>query len=185
MELFFVSKNADKRIEVSEIMLQGGYKIQPIDVEIKEIQSPDILEIVDDKLLKAFQKIQRPLIVEHTGLIIHDFGDLPGGLTQIFGDSLGEIKFSEYFTKLGAVNATAETIIGFCDGKIKTTFSGTVNGKIVFPPRGVSSFQWDNVFQPKNNTKTYGQMSTAEKSQNSMRRIALEKLIDYLRKRGL
>ena len=100
MEIYFLSSNKHKIKEVQEILESENIKIHSVSTKINEIQNNDMREIVLTKALKAFQKIGRPILVEQTGLLIKDFGDLPGGLTQIFWDSLQADKFSEIFLKL-------------------------------------------------------------------------------------
>lgn len=179
-EIYFLSKNKYKLKEVKEILNLKNYEICLNEEKIEEIQSKDMIKIVEDKLLKAFKKISRPLIVEQTGLILEDLGGFPGGLTQIFWDSLQADKFTQYFsTKTGTGKAKAKTVVGYCDGKQIKIFEGEVNGIIVEEPRENRSFQWDCVFQPEGYTTTFAEMEE-KKNQISMRKIALEQLRNYL-----
>ena len=67
----------------------------------------------------------------------------------------------------------------YCDGKQIKTFDGEINGRIVFPPRGNRDFQWDCVFQPEGHDQTFAEMGE-KKNLISMRKIAIEKLKEYL-----
>ena len=160
--------------------------------DIKEIQSKDMKEIVLNKAMKAYKSLQRPLIVEHTGLMIEDFGGLPGGLTQVFWSSFSPPatsnktddnmatckKFCEHF---GGKKVTAVSWVAFCDGKEIKTYKGETEGTIPATPMGESPFQWDPVFVPKNCDQSFAQMTEDEqdgenkKNQISMRRKALDK----------
>lgn len=42
-------------------------------------------------------------------------------------------------------------------------FTGTVDGKLVWPPRGEKGFGYDPVFLPDGHARTFGEMSAAEK----------------------
>lgn len=179
MEIYFLSSNKHKIKEVQEILESENIKIHSVSTKINEIQNNDMREIVLDKALKAFQKIGRPILVEQTGLLIKDFGDLPGGLTQIFWDSLQADKFSEIFSKIGEAKVIAKTVLGFCDGKHMYTFEGQIEGHIINPPRGNQDFQWDCVFEPMGYDKTFAELGD-EKNKISMRRIALNEFKDYL-----
>lgn len=176
MDLYLISSNKYKRKEVAHILNGLSVTINSYDHKIKEIQSQDMYEIVEDKSLKAFNIIGRPVIVEHTGLYIEDFDDFPGGLTQIFWDSLKAEKFCKYF---GNKNVLAKTIVAFCDGKRIKLFEGEISGRIVSEPRGNRDFQWDCVFQPNGYNETFAEMGE-KKNGISMRKIALEKLKKYL-----
>lgn len=146
MEIYFLSSNKYKIKEVSDILGSTNIQIKSFNKKINEIQSDNMVEIVTDKVIKGFKEIGRPIIVEQTGLLIKNFGDLPGGLTQVFWDSLEADNFSKFFSKKGTASATAKTIVAFCDGKKITTFEGIIQGTIVSPPRGNRDFQWDCVF---------------------------------------
>ena len=136
-------------------------------------------EIVSDKALKAFSEIGRPVLVEQTGLLIKDFGNLPGGLTQIFWDSLKADKFSKIFSNIGSAEVTAKTVLAFCDGKHIHTFEGEIEGHIVYPPKGNKDFQWDCVFEPVGYNQTFAELGD-QKNNISMRKIALEKFRTHL-----
>src|SRR5690348_8154106 len=77
----FVSSNGYKIKEANDILGPRGITVVGSDVKIEELQTTDAARLVRDKVLKAFTAIGRPLFVEHTGLYVHDAGQLPGGLT--------------------------------------------------------------------------------------------------------
>lgn len=179
MILYFVSNNQYKLREVQNILSDSSLTIKPFESKIDEIQSDNANLIIKDKLLKAFKIVKRPVFVEHTGLYIKDFGNLPGGLTQVIWDSLQADKFCSYFGNNANNLAEAKTIIGYCDGKKIMTFEGSINGKISSSPQGNKDFQWDCVFIPSGYEKTFAELGE-EKNNISMRKIALEKLKNYL-----
>lgn len=179
MDIYFLSSNSFKINEVKTILDMSGINVHSVSKKINEIQSDDMTEIALDKALKAFQQIGRPILVEQTGLLIKDFGDLPGGLTQIFWDSLQADKFSDIFSKIGSAEVTAKTVLAFCDGKQVHIFTGEVKGHIVCPPRGNKNFQWDCIFEPIGYNKTFAELGD-KKNEISMRKIALEELKVYL-----
>ena len=179
MEIYFLSSNKYKIKEVSDILGSTNIQIKSFNKKINEIQSDNMVEIVTDKVIKGFKEIGRPIIVEQTGLLIKNFGDLPGGLTQVFWDSLQADNFSKFFSKEGIALAKAKTVIALCDGKRIETFEGEIMGNIVCPPRGNKDFQWDCVFQPDGHTETFAEMGS-KKNDISMRKLALNKLKIYL-----
>lgn len=179
MVIYFLSSNQHKIKEVQTILNSPVLDILPVSKKINEIQSDNMHEIVIDKALKAFQQIGRPVLVEQTGLLIKDFGNLPGGLTQFFWDALQAEKFSNIFSKIGKAEVTAKTVLAFCDGKRIRIFEGEIEGNIICPPRGDTSFQWDCIFQPVGYDKTFAELGE-EKNDISMRKIALQKLKLYL-----
>lgn len=181
MQIYFISSNQYKIKEVEKILSSKDIEVLSHSEKIEEIQSDDIVKIVNDKAKKAYKIIQKPLIVEQTGLYLENIGDLPGGLTQIFWDKLGADKFCEFFSSQTS-KATAKTIFAFCDGKKIYNFEGETEGIIVDEPRGERDFQWDCVFQPKGYAQTFAEMDKIEdKNEVSMRKKALVKFEEFLK----
>lgn len=179
MKIYFLSSNKYKISEVKKILSSDKIVVSAFSNKINEIQSEDMHAIARDKVIKAYGIIARPVFVEQTGLLIEKFGDLPGGLTQIFWDSLQADKFSEFFARDEGSPTIAKTVLAYCDGRKVYTFEGEIRGDIINPPRGNRDFQWDCVFQPEGYDKTFAEMGE-EKNEISMRKIALEKLKDFL-----
>ncbi len=181
-EIRFVSSNPHKIAEAEQILGAQNIKVVASEIKIEEIQTNDTASLVHDKVLKAFSKIGRPLFVEHTGLYLEHLNGLPGGLTQIFWDSLQADKFAELFGKLAPNhNVIARTTIAYCDGQKIYDFHGEIEGEIVPDPRGKRDFQWDCVFQPKGEKLTFAEMGD-KKNEISMRRIALDNFAAHLAK---
>lgn len=182
-DIFFVSKNKNKIKEVLKFFktfVPAVAVIKAYELEINEIQSEKLDDIAKDKVLKAFDLVRRPLFVEHTGLYIKNFGDLPGGLTQIVWDALKGEKFCEYFGKGNDTTAEARTVIAYCDGKTIELFKGTIRGKIAdSPSRDDTEFEWDCAFIPDGYTQTFAQLK--EKQEISMRKRALTNFVNYLK----
>lgn len=175
-EIRFVSSNPHKIREARLILERVGISIIPVDLKIEELQTTDASRLVQDKLLKAFNAVGRPLFVEHTGLLLSHLGGFPGGLTQIFWDSLRADRFAELFGKLAPDRvATALTTVAYCDGRNILEFKGSVSGEIVPEPRGPREFQWDSVFQPKGFSETFAELGD-KKNEISMRKLALDQL---------
>ena len=104
-QIRFLSNNACKTKEVSEILKTLDVDVIPIARKIEELQTDNVNHLVKEKALKAFKMIGRPLFVEHTGLFIDKINQLPGGLTQVFWDKLQADKFAELFGGKYSVNA--------------------------------------------------------------------------------
>jgi XTP/dITP diphosphohydrolase len=181
-EVRFVSSNPYKIDEARVILSTRNINVVPSPIKIEELQTIDTEKLVHDKVLKALGEIGRPLFVEHTGLYLEHLNGLPGGLTQIFWDSLQADRFAELFGKLAPnKRAQARTFISYCDGRTIVDFDGVVNGMITPEPRGARDFQWDCVFEPEGFTETFAEMGS-KKNEISMRRAALDGLADYIGK---
>jgi XTP/dITP diphosphohydrolase len=181
MEIRFISGNEFKIEEAKEILQSSGITVVPVNLKIEELQTRDTSKLVRNKVLKAFNEIGRPLFVEHTGLYLNYLNGFPGGLTQIFWDTLQADIFTELFMENKNSTATAKTVIGYCDGKQIHLFEGEVNGNISSEPRGNRDFQWDCVFIPEGYNQTFSELGK-RKNEISMRRKALDEFKNYLNK---
>lgn len=184
MEIRFVTKNPLKAKEVEAILGDVGVSIVEVQLKIHEIQTENIHDIVRDKVLKAFNMIGRPVLIEHTGLYINSLQGFPGGLTQVFWDKLEADNFSKLLGNLDNTELTAKTVIAFCDAKKIHVFEGEIEGNIAKEPRGNRDFQWDCVFIPKGYSQTFAELGE-EKNEISMRKIAFDKFREFLRQGAL
>jgi XTP/dITP diphosphohydrolase len=182
MRLRFLSSNANKIAEATAILAPAGFQVIAVEKKLDEIQSADVEALVRDKCIKAFRLIGRPVFVEHTGLFIEALNGFPGGLTQIFWDSLGADRVAGLFAREDDGRAVARTRIGYCDGRCVHQFEGEVSGTLASEPRGDRS-QWDCVFIPEGSDQTFAEMGE-RKNEVSMRRAALDRFVAYLGEAG-
>jgi XTP/dITP diphosphohydrolase len=179
MRLRFLSSNANKITEARAILSPAGFELVSVEKKVDGIQSGDVELLVRDKCIKAFRLIGRPVFVEHTGLYIAALNGFPGGLTQIFWDTLGAERVANLFGRRDDSRAVARTRIGYCDGRCVHQFEGEVCGSLASKPRGDPS-QWDCVFIPEGSDQTFAEMGE-RKNEVSMRRKALDQFAAYLR----
>lgn len=175
-ELRFISGNKYKLAEAKSILDPLGFETIPVSLKIEEIQTKDIPSLVNDKCVKAFQKVGRPLFVEHTGLFMDALSGFPGGLTEAFWETVGADRFCELF---GGTALSAQTVVGYCDGKRIHQFLGEISGTVASEPRGDKAFQWDCVFIPDGHTQTFAELGD-KKNEISMRKISLELFARHL-----
>lgn len=149
-------------------------------VNLPEIQSLDLHDIISSKLEWAKKNTEGSIIVEDSSLNIDCLNGLPGPLIKWFYKALGNIGIYNIVSKFDNQNAQASVVVGLLEdnGKI-SYFEGIINGKIV-APLGNNGFGWDQIFQPIDCEKTFAEMDQNEKNIVSMRKIALVKLKSYL-----
>ncbi len=150
-------------------------------LDLPEIQSLDLGEIVERKAREAYRLVQSPVLVEDTSLKFQALGQLPGPLIKWFLKELGNEGLCKLLNGYSERTALAEVKFALFDGKTMRIFDGQMPGVIAPQPRGEDGFGWDPIFIPQGNTKTWGEMSPEEQSATSMRRIALKKLEAHLR----
>jgi non-canonical purine NTP pyrophosphatase (RdgB/HAM1 family) len=180
MKIYFVTGNKDKLREAQAMWSE----IEGIDIDLDEIQEMDGRKIIEAKLKEAIkQKPGIPLIVEDQSLMIDGMNGLPGPLIKWFLKSVGREGVYKMAKLFGNQQAIARVTLGFVDksGENKY-FEGIVKGKIV-EPRGESDFGWDPIFIPDGFNKTFAEMGVEEKNKISHRKIALEKLREFVKEK--
>jgi XTP/dITP diphosphohydrolase len=180
-QIRFLSSNKFKIEEAGAILGAVGIDVVPLERKIEELQTEDTPRLVRAKALEAFDFVRAPVFVEHTGLSLNHLNGFPGGLTEIFWESLKEDRFAELFGTTPDPSVVAITTIGYIDGRRFHRFKGECSGRIVSPPpRGERGFQWDCVFQPDGFTETFAEMGMDRKNEISMRRLALDQFAAFL-----
>ena len=86
MNLHFVTSNPNKFRELSELL---ELNLSQIEIDLQEIQTTDLHELVKFKIRKAYEYAQAPVIVEDTSLYFVAWNELPGPLVKFFLKNLG------------------------------------------------------------------------------------------------
>jgi XTP/dITP diphosphohydrolase len=164
--IYFVTVNDFKAREVQHYLSTEGVNVQIVKYPLQEILNIDLRIIVEDKVLKAYRQLGHPCFVEHGGLLIDQLSGLPGGLSKVVWDTVGD-KICTFIGNKDARSATAQSVVGYCDGKRVYQQVGETRGTVADKARGKYLFQWDPVFIPDGQNKTYGEMDIAEKANYS------------------
>ncbi len=157
----------------------------PVDhqkLDVPEIQSLDLEEVVRHKAEEAFRLLQMPLLVEDTSLRFNALGRLPGPLIKWFLEELGTEGLCKLLDSYDDRTAIAEVMYGLHTGKEVVLFGATIQGAIANSPRGTNGFGWDNAFIPQGSEKTWGEMNQEERDNTSLREKAITKLNDYMQR---
>jgi inosine/xanthosine triphosphate pyrophosphatase family protein len=70
----FATSNANKFAEAKKIL---GDDLEQIDIDVDEIQSIDVVDVVEHKAKAAYAVAGEPVIVEDTGLYFEAWNNLP------------------------------------------------------------------------------------------------------------
>ncbi|HEX7927640.1 MAG TPA: non-canonical purine NTP pyrophosphatase [bacterium] len=170
--LRFATSNADKIREFSEWL---GVPIEPVAMELVEMQGTDLEAIVRHKLVQAREKVRGPVLVEDTSLRFLAWGALPGPFIKHVVENMGLMGLVDALSPSRNWAAEAACGIGYFDGKTEHYVEGRVPGMAVLP-MGEHGWGWDPIFRPHGSGRTYGEMRPDEKKAKSMRAVALQKL---------
>ncbi len=154
-KVVFVTGNQNKADYLSRLI---GLGLDHQKIDLDEIQSLDLKEIVKHKVIQAYEMIEKPVIVEDVGLEFGAFNRLPGTFIKFWVEEVGLEKLAKILDGLDR-SATAKCVFGFYDGKDLKLFEGLLNGRIADKPIGENGFGWDKIFIPEGYEITRAQMN--------------------------
>lgn len=176
MKITFITGNLGKVEEVTRYL---EIPIEHKEINLEEIQSLDLEEIVKNKAQCAFEKIKSPVLVEDVSFVFHSLGKLPGPFIKWFQQELGNDGLCR--TVDGKNRSCVATVCyGFYDGMKVRLFSGSMSGTVANLPKGKNSFGWASIFIPDGYNKTYAELTNKEQSEIAMRNKALKKFREFI-----
>ena len=118
--VIFASSNIHKYEEAKKILSEFGINLEFFQTDLIEIQSDSLSEIALKKVLDAYDKCKKPVIVEDDGLFINSLSGFPGPFSSYVFKTIG----NNGILKLIGNNRTAQfrAVIAFCDSNMKPVF---------------------------------------------------------------
>jgi non-canonical purine NTP pyrophosphatase (RdgB/HAM1 family) len=173
-----VTGNPGKRREAEEVL---GRAVSCVELDLPELQSDRLEEVLQAKAEEAWQRLRRPVVVEDTGLELDTLGGFPGPLVKWMLRAIGAEGIARIAIERGEPGAVARCMLMLRDGGGCVLAEGSTRGVLVLPGRGEGGFGWDPVFQPEGETRTYGELPAALKSEIGHRGRAWRALLEKLR----
>ncbi len=178
-DITFITGNQDKADYLAKYL---GIPVKHVKLDLDEIQSLDLKEIVEHKVRQAFAKLNSPVIVEDVSLEFEALGSLPGPFIKFFVDN---VPFETICTMVNGQSrkATARCVFGYYDGEHLELFEGMLNGEIAQTPAGENGFGWDRLFIPDGYSVTRAQLTEEDNKKTYTQIKPFEKLKTFLRSR--
>ncbi|PIR03978.1 MAG: hypothetical protein COV59_02225 [Candidatus Magasanikbacteria bacterium CG11_big_fil_rev_8_21_14_0_20_39_34] len=172
----FITGNQDKADYLEKYL---GYPVDHVKLDLDEIQSMDLKEIVEHKIKQAYQSIQKPVIVEDVSLEFAALNGLPGPFIRFFVD---KVPFKSICSMIPPQSraATARCVFGYYDGNILKLFEGSLNGTIAEEPAGENGFGWDKIFIPDGYSVTRASLSEEDDKKTYLQVKPFAKLKEFL-----
>ena len=184
--LNFLTSNAGKLAEATDLFAPLGYEVQSFTGEVIEPQADDLGTVALAKiaqgveLLAGENRFHEGLLVEDSGLFIDALGAFPGVYSAHVESTIG----CEGILRLLDENRSAffMTVAAYWTGEVVEVFVGRCDGVIATEMRGEGGFGYDPIFIPlgSEDGRTFAEMSHQEKAEMSHRGIALASLADFL-----
>ena len=188
--LYLATQNKHKVEELSAL-LQDNFVIRDLSTLSLTEEIPETENTLEENSLQKAryiaEKFQVTCLADDSGLEVEALDAAPGVISARYA---GEPKNDQanlhlLLTNLsGITNRRARfvTVLTYYSNGSYTSFEGEIQGSIVEVPRGTQGFGYDPIFQPENETRTFAEMSLAEKNLIAHRARALEKFKNYLDK---
>jgi non-canonical purine NTP pyrophosphatase (RdgB/HAM1 family) len=177
-ELVFVTSNLGKLREAEAVL---GCKLNHRALDIEEVQSLDLEEVVRHKAASAHGRLGSPVLVEDTSLELAGLGGFPGPLVRWLLATVGPAGICRIAHSFDDPRATVRCVACATDGTAEVIGNGVVHGVIAEAARGRRGFGWDSTFIPDDGGgRTYAEMEEADKNAISHRRRAFEALREEL-----
>lgn len=175
--LILVSSNPRKAEEAERIL---GIPLLRVSLLLPEIQAKNVEDITRHKLEIARTKGYQRLIVEDVSLGFSELGNFPGPYVKWLLESAGGTGLGAIAYALRDRSALAQCCVAYWDGNEGYLFTGECRGEILVEPRGQQSFGWDPWFVPEGQTRSFAEMTPAEKDTISHRGRAYGLLKEHL-----
>ena len=189
-KIVIASHNAGKVSEIAQLL-------NPLGIDVRRISEFSTIEpeetgttFEENALLKAEHGVMctgLPCLADDSGLCVDALDGQPGIYTARLGGA--EKNFSVGIQRLEDLlidhpNPAAHFVCVLAlqlPNGASFLFRGDVHGHLTFPRRGSYGHGFDSIFVKKGHTKTFAELSTEIKNQESARAIAFEKFLAHIR----
>ncbi|MEQ8557187.1 MAG: RdgB/HAM1 family non-canonical purine NTP pyrophosphatase [Henriciella sp.] len=185
--LVAATHNKGKVKELKDLFEPAGLEVvSAIDLDLPEPEETE-LTFAGNALIKARAAAKatgEPALSDDSGLEVTALGGMPGVHTAIWAGEPRDFykameKVESLLQDIDATDRSARFVstlaVVWPDGH-EEVFEGTVEGDLVWPPRGDKGFGYDPVFIAKGETETFGEMDPKKKHAMSHRADAFAKL---------
>lgn len=188
--LFFATHNAKKLAEV-RALLSPGYAIKGLDDLGISTAIPETSDTFAGNALLKVKYLHEQLGVdgfaEDSGLEVDALNGAPGVWSARYAgpeqnDAANLARLLAELQGTTQRQARFVTVIALQWQGAVRFFEGIIPGEITLEPRGTGTFGYDPIFQPNGYSRTFAEMSTAEKNLISHRGLAIKQLADFLAK---
>jgi len=152
----FITSNQHKADALARVL---GLPLAHQAVDLMEIQSTSLEEIVEHKVRQAYVVAKCPVLVEDVALEFTALGGLPGPFIKFFVEAPNGLEnLCRILDSFDDRSAVAACVFGYCDGEQVRLFRAELGGVIAKHPAGNGGFGWDKIFCPDG----YGGRARAE-----------------------
>jgi XTP/dITP diphosphohydrolase len=178
----FVTTNKHKFEEVADVLKNYPVTLEHLDQSYPEDHDAGMAQIAAAAAKNLSRELNKPIILEDTGLFFETYPGFPGALPKFIFNTLG---YKGIFKLLKNENRAAyfETVAAYCQpNQEPQLFSGKMAGVIteeVFD-EDKDAMPYDRIFIPKGEDVTISSMSMTQKNSFSQRAQAFRAFGEYI-----
>jgi len=183
MKIYFVTTNKHKFKEVSNLLKDYPFELEQLNVEYDENHDLGMEEIAKRAAKQLADKLNKPIVLEDTGLFFEAYEGFPGPLPKFV---IKTLNFKGIFKLLEDESRKAYfmTVAAFCKPReepiiFKGKMHGTITKKI--HNKDKDEMPYDKIFTPEGKEMTISSMSIEEKNKFSQRAEAFKKFGEYIK----
>ncbi|MHB8634211.1 MAG: RdgB/HAM1 family non-canonical purine NTP pyrophosphatase [Thermoplasmatota archaeon] len=172
-EIRFCTTNAGKVRELSVLLGPSWRVIQDAGGYV-EIQADSLQEVCRFAATELEKRVPRPFLLEDSGLFVDALGGFPGVYSRHALDTLGVRGVLKLMQGVSTRSARFESCLTLVADD-HHSFLGSCPGTLLEAERGSGGFGFDPIFSPQGSSRSFAEMSPAEKGAVSHRgKAALE-----------
>lgn len=195
MELWLATGNKGKAQEFKRLLKDLPIELKTQD-ELPVYSSPEetgktFLENarIKAKALKSVVAENAWVVADDSGLCVDGLGGLPGIYSARYaGEKATYAENNAKLLKMMQIRGVRDrkahfecTLVLINPDRQEFDFSGQLHGTIAQKAQGTNGFGYDPVFVPDGETKTFAELTDAQKNSISHRFLATQKLVEHLK----
>jgi XTP/dITP diphosphohydrolase len=186
MKITFITTNKHKVEEAKKALEEFPIEIEQLDMEYPEDHDASIEIIAKTAAKKLAEELQKPIVVEDTGIFFEAYENFPGALPKFVFNTIG---YKGMFKLLEEESRKAyfKVVVGFCEpGKEPILFDGISKGTITeeIYDEDKDVMPYERIFIHEGNKVTNSKLTREEKNKISHRAEAFRKLGGYINDRN-
>jgi non-canonical purine NTP pyrophosphatase (RdgB/HAM1 family) len=182
MNITFVTGNENKRREVAAIL--GVENLKSTKMDLPELQSMNLEEIVRAKLQPAYKWVGGPVLVEDIAYELEAAGGFPGPFVKFWEKAGMHDGVLANIEKTGKDKAKILSAVGYKDADHEFVVVASLTGRHVAKTPG-EGWGFDYYFIPDGETETFAQMGPDRKNQMSHRNRGFSAMKEKLAVEGI
>ena len=175
----FVTGNKHKVVWLQKFL--GVNQVNHRKLDIGELQSPIPEEVIEHKVRLAYQKLNKPVLVDDVSLVFEAWGDMPGTFIKFFVDGPGLEATCRMLDGFNNRSAFMRVSYGYFDGQQLKIFTCVSKGSIArHPGSNKTGHGFDPIFIRDGEDLPHSELSEQTYKMNHPRGKAVHKLKQFL-----